>query len=208
MFLRDSARVWCGMRRYSSRRMTEGTRMEKRAECRKWPFSSSVMATPFSTSTMARRAAHTLMGSYDAFSTSTGACITVRRGSPWAPVVSRMTVACVACPVCRPLLINLCGSGRRRWNQPRCFSLQHSRHGGDKHLLGAGAHQHPRALAGGDAGSEYIIYHHDRLIDYCVSRYSKCAANIGAPLMARQPGLRFGGACAPQNSGLDAALCS
>src|SRR5271165_162537 len=38
------------------------------------------MATPLSTRMMARRAAHTLMGSYDAFSTSTGACIAVHCG--------------------------------------------------------------------------------------------------------------------------------
>ena len=31
MFLRDSARVWCGMRRYSRSRMTEGSRMLRRA---------------------------------------------------------------------------------------------------------------------------------------------------------------------------------
>ena len=74
MFLRDSARLWCGIRRYSSRRITEGRRMATRAECRKCPFSSSVIATPFNTSTIALRAAQTLMGSYEAFSTSTGAC--------------------------------------------------------------------------------------------------------------------------------------
>ena len=33
MFLRESARVWCGMRRYSSRRITEGRRTGLRAEC-------------------------------------------------------------------------------------------------------------------------------------------------------------------------------
>jgi len=63
MFLRDSARLWCGMRRYSSNRITDGKRIATRAECRKCPFSSSVMATPFNTSTSARRAAQTLIGS-------------------------------------------------------------------------------------------------------------------------------------------------
>src|ERR1700676_2408542 len=63
MFLRDKARDWCGMRRYSSRRITEGTRMATLAAWRKWPFSSSVMATPFSTRTIARLAAQTLIGS-------------------------------------------------------------------------------------------------------------------------------------------------
>src|ERR1035438_1104094 len=66
MFLRERARDWCGIRRYSSRRMTDGTRMATRAACRKCPFSSSVMAMPLSTSTMARRAAQTLIGSYEA----------------------------------------------------------------------------------------------------------------------------------------------
>jgi len=45
---RERARDWCGMRRYSSKRMTEGTRSARRAACRKCPFSSSVIATPFS----------------------------------------------------------------------------------------------------------------------------------------------------------------
>jgi len=75
MFLRESARVWCGMRRYSSRRMTDGSAMRIRAACRTWPCSSSVRATPFSTSTSARRVPQMLIGSYDAFSTSTGVCI-------------------------------------------------------------------------------------------------------------------------------------
>src|SRR6478736_5119067 len=35
MFLRDKARVWCGMRRYSSSLITDGTRMASRAACRK-----------------------------------------------------------------------------------------------------------------------------------------------------------------------------
>src|ERR1039458_9854385 len=38
------------------------------------------MATPFSTRMTARRAAQTLMGSYDALSTSRGACIAVHCG--------------------------------------------------------------------------------------------------------------------------------
>ena len=49
--------------------------LANRAACRKCPFSSSGMASPFRTSTMARRAAQILMGSYDAFNTSTGVCI-------------------------------------------------------------------------------------------------------------------------------------
>ena len=57
--------------------------MVKRAACRWCPFSSSVMATPFSTSTTARRAAQMLMGSYEAFSTSTGVCIGLKPLPPW-----------------------------------------------------------------------------------------------------------------------------
>jgi hypothetical protein len=63
MFLRESARVCRGMRRYSSRRMTLGKRTELRAECTAVTDTSSADATPFSTSTRARRAAQTLIGS-------------------------------------------------------------------------------------------------------------------------------------------------
>src|SRR5580698_3787278 len=73
------------MRRYSSRRITDGTRMASRAACSSWPLASSIMATPFSTRMMARRAAHTLIGSYDAFNTNTGACMDAHCGPSGSP---------------------------------------------------------------------------------------------------------------------------
>ena len=53
-----------------------------RAACSTDPCSSSVRATPFSTRTSARRAPQILIGSYDAFSTSTGVCIAGWRKTP------------------------------------------------------------------------------------------------------------------------------
>ncbi len=72
MFFRDKARVCRGMRLYSSSRMTEGTLTTCLAECTASLLDSSAAATPFNISTRARRAAHTLIGSYVALSTSTG----------------------------------------------------------------------------------------------------------------------------------------
>src|ERR1035441_9303745 len=63
MFLRERARVWWGMRRYSSKRMTEGMAMRVRWAWRVRPCSSSVLAMPLSTRTKARRAPQMLMGS-------------------------------------------------------------------------------------------------------------------------------------------------
>jgi len=63
MFLRERARVWCGIRRYSSSRITDGSRTNARAECTALLDSSSADATPFKTSTRARRAAQMLIGS-------------------------------------------------------------------------------------------------------------------------------------------------
>jgi hypothetical protein len=63
MFLRESARVWCGIRRYSSRRITDGSRTAERAEWMALMVSSSAEATPFNTRTSARRAAQILIGS-------------------------------------------------------------------------------------------------------------------------------------------------
>src|SRR6185312_10195522 len=62
------------MRRYSSSRITEGSRVNLRAEWIECADSSSAEATPFSTRTRARRAAQMLIGSKLAFSTSTGLC--------------------------------------------------------------------------------------------------------------------------------------
>src|SRR5579864_4716165 len=129
MFLRESARVWCGMRRYSSRRMTEGTRMAMRAAWRKCPFSSSVMATPFNTSTMARRAAQTLIGSYEAFRTSTGACITEWRGSRdgGGPMIRvRGVVECLLLPINFLVRSKTC-SCVRVWRHLKTFALKHAR---------------------------------------------------------------------------------
>src|SRR5579863_9922344 len=161
MFLRESARVWCGMRRYSSSRITEGTRIESRAACRKCPFSSSVMATPFSTRTIARRAAQTLMGSYDAFSTSTGACITVRRTSGCGAVLSIMTARCVMWPECLCFDISLCvrnsAPALLAPIQARRFSFQYARHRCHVNSLRSRAQQHARALRDRSAGGEHII---------------------------------------------------
>ena len=63
MRLRESERACIGMRRYSSKRMTLGTAIACRAECTCELECSSVAATPFRTSTSARRAAHTLIDS-------------------------------------------------------------------------------------------------------------------------------------------------
>src|ERR1017187_314512 len=100
MFLRESARVWCGILRYSSSRITLGIATVNRAACSTAPCSSSVRATPFSTSTSARRAPQMLIGSYDAFSTSTGICITGWRKTPIrtsSSVVSRGEACPAAC---------------------------------------------------------------------------------------------------------------
>ena len=56
---------------YSSSRITDGVGIENRAECNHFEELSSACATPFKTSTTARRAVHTLIGSNEAFSTKT-----------------------------------------------------------------------------------------------------------------------------------------
>src|SRR6201996_1245012 len=102
MFLRLNARVWCGILRYSSNRITLGIATRIRAACSTAPCSSSVLATPFSTSTSARLAPQMLIGSYDAFSTSTGVCIAGCRNTP--TLTSRSVVMrpapCPPCPAC------------------------------------------------------------------------------------------------------------
>src|SRR5258708_15022115 len=81
IFLRESARLCCGICRYASNRITEGTLCACAAECTSALCISSACATPFSINTIARRTAVTLIGSYVAFSTSTGSCIRdARRG--------------------------------------------------------------------------------------------------------------------------------
>jgi hypothetical protein len=62
------------MRRYSSKRITLGSRTALRAEWMCCVDSSSADATPFNTSTSARRAAQMLIGSKLAFKTRTGFC--------------------------------------------------------------------------------------------------------------------------------------
>jgi len=56
---------------YSISRITEGIGIENRAECNHWAELSSAFATPLRISTTARRAVHTLIGSKEAFRTST-----------------------------------------------------------------------------------------------------------------------------------------
>src|SRR5229473_1441452 len=74
MFLRESARVWCGMRRYSRSRITEGTRIARRAIVLVLKGVAMTEEENGHFLHAARRAAQTLIGSYDAFNTSTGAC--------------------------------------------------------------------------------------------------------------------------------------
>src|SRR5258708_29470415 len=59
--------------------MTDGTLCAFAAECTSVLCSSSACATPFNISTMARRTAVTLIGSYVAFKTRTGSCISEAR---------------------------------------------------------------------------------------------------------------------------------
>ena len=75
IFFRERARVCCGMCRYASSRITEGTSNDREAECTLAWLISSAWATPFSIRTMARRTAVTLIGSKVAFRTRTGSCI-------------------------------------------------------------------------------------------------------------------------------------
>ena len=56
---------------YSISRITEGIGIENRAECNHWAELSSAFATPLRINTTARRAVHTLIGSKEAFRTST-----------------------------------------------------------------------------------------------------------------------------------------
>ena len=60
------------------------------------PVSSSVRAIPFSTSTSARLAPHILIGSYEAFNTSTGVCNGVAPRCRSRPASSRVPPACRA----------------------------------------------------------------------------------------------------------------
>ena len=63
MFFRDSARVWGGILRYSSNRMTLGSAKARRLACRNTSACASAEATPFRISTIARLAAQMLIGS-------------------------------------------------------------------------------------------------------------------------------------------------
>src|SRR5260370_39776734 len=77
MFLRESERRSNGICRYSVRRITEGACRVTFWECSMCPLCSSMRATPLKTITTARRSVHTLMGSKEAFRTSTRAFIIV-----------------------------------------------------------------------------------------------------------------------------------
>jgi hypothetical protein len=63
MFFRERARVWCGIRRYSSSRITDGTFKQRLAEWICEGATSSADATPFKIKIKARRAAQMLIGS-------------------------------------------------------------------------------------------------------------------------------------------------
>ena len=96
--LRDKARVCRGIRLYSSSRMTEGTLTTCLSECTASLPDSSAAATPFNISTRARRAAHTLIGSYVALSTSTG----VRKTLPFGMAAGYLPLRSI--PAARPVV--------------------------------------------------------------------------------------------------------
>src|SRR5579864_3464063 len=207
------------MRRYSSRRMTDGSRMATRAECRKCPFSSSVMATPLSTSTRARRAAQTLIGSYDAFRTRTGA------SSAW-PSPGRCTALAAGeknpAPIrevgpgsCSILGIKIKVSKFQKLPDPtnlaphsfrhgglvysvvldlsvfRC-QFQGARCGGDPDLAGSGAAQDAGTLRRGGAGGIDIIHKNDvAASDFGGTFHRKGPAQVLTTLMTRQANLRM-----------------
>src|SRR6266850_4216970 len=194
MFLRDSARVWCGIRRYSNNRITDGTRTATRAACRKCPFSSSARATPLSTSTIARRAAHTLMGSYDALSTSTGASMGARELVSTATTIGSGAACLDACDGCGldPCLPIFPLCLRRPCQFYRNFLALHDAcHRGDVDLFRSRAAQRPRALGGGSAGSEHVIHHDDVATrDFVRIANAESSAHVLAALMAGESGLR------------------
>src|SRR6266404_1888072 len=207
MFLRDSARVWCGMRRYSSRRITEGTRMVKRVECRKWPFSSSARATPLSTRTIARRAAHTLMGSYDAFSTSTGANMGARELDSTATTTGSGADCLDACDGCGldPCLPIFPLCLRRPCPFYRnLFAFHDACHRGDIHFFRSCPTQRARAFGSGRTSGEHIINQDDVMpLDLVSIADDKRSAHVLAALMARESGLRARTALAEQNGILE-----
>src|SRR5713101_4239300 len=71
MFLRESDRRSYGMCRYSVSLITAGACNASFSECSMCPLCSSMRATPLKIITTARRSVHTLMGSKEAFRTST-----------------------------------------------------------------------------------------------------------------------------------------
>src|SRR5438128_7174829 len=73
MFLRESDRRSYGMCRYSVSLITAGACNASFSECNMWPLCSSMRATPLKIITTARRSVHTLIGSKEAFRTSTRA---------------------------------------------------------------------------------------------------------------------------------------
>src|SRR5713226_4563764 len=73
MFLRESDRRSYGMCRYSVSLITAGACKASFSEWSMCPLCSSMRATPLKIITTARRSVHTLMGSKEAFRTSTRA---------------------------------------------------------------------------------------------------------------------------------------
>src|SRR6516225_7442321 len=180
------------MCRNSRSRMTDGMRTATRAEWMKPPFSSSVVATPLSTKTTARRTGVTLMGSYDALSTSTGIC-----SSRW--FASRISIS----SVWSHRIIAICGRNRQQ------------RRGDVRELgRGAGQSQHygaPRARAlqdldasgNGSAGRHDIVNEQDVFFaDAFRIRYDESATNVVRAGARVEAGLGQGGANASEAASL------
>jgi hypothetical protein len=74
---------------------------------------------------------------------------------------------------------------------------------GHKNLFCSGAQQHPRALAGCGAGGHHVIHQQNVLSGYLFRpNHGKSSADIRAPLMSREPGLRNGLPLPNQRSGI------
>src|SRR5262249_30644319 len=74
---------------YSIRRITDGIGIENRAECNHCAELSSAFATPLRINTTARRAVHTLIGSNEAFRTSTREFILKSKYNLASPILSK-----------------------------------------------------------------------------------------------------------------------
>src|SRR5215471_10208775 len=78
---------------YSIRRITDGIGIENRAECNHCAELSSAFATPLRINTTARRAVHTLIGSNEAFRTSTREFILKTKYNLASPILSKFAAS-------------------------------------------------------------------------------------------------------------------